>query len=92
MTRQEPHPFDLFVDAIANAVVAKLKPILEQTQGVQPRLLTVAQTALLLSRTEKAVRSLAASGAFPAVRADGRVMFDIHDLDRWIKQNKTEAE
>lgn len=76
------------VDAIASAVLARLKPALAESQGVRPRLLTVQQAALYLGRSDKAVRFLAAQGAFPSVRGDGRVQFDIQDLDRWIEQNK----
>lgn len=67
-------------------------PLLEITQGVRPRLLTVAQAAVYLGRTETAVRFLASSGAFPTVRGDGRVQFDVQDLDRWIELNKTVVE
>lgn len=34
--------------------------------------------------------ALKARGALPYVQADGRIMFDIQDLDRWIEQNKNQ--
>jgi excisionase family DNA binding protein len=59
-----------------------------QAYAVKPRLLTVAQAAVYIGRTEKSVYMLQANGAFPSVRADSRVMFDLHDLDKWIELNK----
>lgn len=82
----------MLVDAIATAVLAKLKPVMEAGVQVQPRLMTIAQAATYLGRTDWAVRKLVTAGAFPAVKADGRVMLDVRDLDRWIEQNKTETE
>ena len=57
-------------------------------QGSQPRLLTVAQAAIYLGRTPKAMYTLKARGVLPTVRGDGRVMFDVRDLDKWIADNK----
>ena len=75
---------DLFIDRMVERVGARI----EAAQTSRPRLLTVRQAGLYLGRTESAVRKLAASGAFPTVRADNRVQFDARDLDRWIDQNK----
>ena len=83
-----PDPLSPLVEAIASAVLSKLKPALEQAQGLRPRLLTVEQAAQYLGRTAYSIRHLAAQGAFPCVRADGRVMFDVKDLDSWIDCNK----
>lgn len=80
---------DLLVDAIATAVIEKLKPILEAGGRVQPRLLTVEQAATYVGRTPNAVRILLTKEAFPAVKSDGRVMLDVRDIDRWIEQGKT---
>jgi hypothetical protein len=46
------------------------------------------QAALYLGRTEKAVYALKARAMLPCVQTDGRIMFDIQDLDCWIEQNK----
>jgi hypothetical protein len=76
------------MQAIADAVVAQLQPLLVN-RGIQPRLLSVKQAALYLGRTEKATYNLAATGGLPTVRADARLMFDVQDLDRWIDANKS---
>ena len=57
---------------------------------MRPRLLNIKQTALYLGRTEGSVRSLYKSGALPFVKADARVLFDLHDLDRWIENHKAD--
>ena len=78
-----------FVDAIADAVLERLRPALDV--HVKPRLLSINQAAIYLGRTPSAIRSLIDSGQFPSVRADARIMLDIHDLDIWIDHNKTET-
>lgn len=83
-----PDPVAPLVEAIAVRVAELLAPRLSHAYTVKPRLLTVAQTAVYLSRSEKSIRHLAASEALCSVRADDRVMFDIRDLDRWIELNK----
>lgn len=76
-----------FVDAIAAVVLEEMKPLLS-VLSVKPRLLTVEQAGIYVGRTPNAVRILLSRGAFPAVKADGRTMLDVQDLDRWIDQNK----
>ena len=78
---------DKIADAIAEAVAAKLRLLLEQ-RTVQPRLLNVVQAAVYLGRSEKAIRHLVVTSSLPSVRSDGRVMLDRLDLDRWIDANK----
>lgn len=75
------------VQSIADAVIARLRPLLQQ-RAVQPRLLTVAQAAVYLGRTEKAIRHLVASGSLPSVRSDLWIMMDVQDMDAWIRANK----
>jgi excisionase family DNA binding protein len=74
--------------AIAVAVFAEIAPLLVANGKLKPRLLTVEQAAVYLGRTEKAVYNMKARGVFPAVQGDGRIMFDIQDLDQWIQNNK----
>ena len=86
-----PHPDPLapLVDAIAARVVEYLKPLLESGPlTIRPRLMTVKQAGVYLARTDKAVRNLILEDAFPVVRADNRIMLDIHDLDAWIDKHK----
>jgi hypothetical protein len=76
----QPNPFAPMVEAIADAVLARLR--------VKPRLFTIDQAAVYIGRTPKAVRCLADNGAFPMVRSDGRIMLDVRDLDSWIDNGK----
>lgn len=72
-------------------MVERLRPlVLSSQQGVKARLLTIEQAAIYLGRTVDGVRGMEKRGTLPSVRLDGRVMFDIKDLDRLIEQNKTE--
>ena len=83
-----PDPLSPLVDAIAARLAAILAPQLNQNEQVRPRLLTVEQAAVYLGRTERAIYALKSRGAFPSVQADGRIQFDVQDLDTWITQNK----
>lgn len=79
---------DPMVEAVAQRVAEKLKPMIEACQGVRPRLLTVAQAAEYFGRTVKATRHLISICSLLCVRSDNRVHLDIRDLDAWIEQNK----
>lgn len=64
-----------------------------QTDAVQsaplaPRLLSVADAARYLGRTEKSIRHLVQRRKLTSIRGDGRVMFDRCDLDAWIKHHR----
>jgi len=72
---------DSFVEGIATAVLARIKPSLDAAM-LRPRLLTVTQAGVYVGRTPNAVRVLLCRGAFPSVKTDGRVMVDVQDLDR----------
>lgn len=76
---------DLLAERLAQRVEARLS---EPTAGLSPRLLPVDQAASYLGRTEDSIRHLIACGKLPVVRADKRIFLDIHDLDRWIQDNK----
>jgi hypothetical protein len=82
----QPNPFGPMVEAIADAVLARLRPALDVQ--VKQRLFSIDQAAVYLGRTSKAVRCLIDTGAFPTVRTDGRIMLDVRDLDHWIDQGK----
>jgi hypothetical protein len=73
---------------IINGLAQLIADKISTTGIVKPRLLTVEQTAVYLGRTDNAVRSLMASGAVKAVKLDGRVQFDVRDLDVWIENSK----
>ena len=59
-----------------------------QSSAIMPRLLTVADAARYLGRTEKSIRHLVQRRKLASIRGDGRVMFDRTDLDAWIKRNR----
>lgn len=52
------------------------------------RLLSVREAAQYLGRTEKSIRHLVGRRKLRSIRADGRVMFDVSDLDAWININR----
>lgn len=78
-------PLRDIAQVVADAVNDRIN---RDTSSINPRLLTVAQAAVYLGRTEKAIRHLVATEAVPTVRSDGRVMLDVQDLDAWIRANK----
>jgi len=75
------------MDAIVDTVVERIVSRLE-THLVRPRLLSVAQTAVYLGRSDEGIRSLYKSGNLPFIKPDGRVQFDVRDLDKWIESHK----
>jgi excisionase family DNA binding protein len=56
--------------------------------AVRRRLLNVSQAAQYLGRTPKSIRHLVQRRKLRCIRADGRVMFDVSDLDAWIDMNR----
>jgi excisionase family DNA binding protein len=76
------------IDAVVACVLERLQPYLG-AMNTRPRLLTVQQAAAYLGRTPEAIYGMRKRGTIPVVQTDGRVFFDIQDLDRWIEQNKT---
>ena len=56
--------------------------------AVRSRLLDVAQAAQYLGGTPKSIRHLVQKRKLRCIRADGRVMFDLSDLDAWIDMNR----
>ena len=59
-----------------------------QNRVPQRRILSVRDAALYLGRTEKSVRHLVQKHKLRAIRADGRVMLDLFDLDAWIEMHR----
>ena len=77
----------LFIDSLVETVTERVQARLV-TEVTLPRLLSVAQAAIYLGRTEAAVRQLYSSGRLRAVKLDGRVQFDRKDLDAFIENSK----
>lgn len=61
-----------------------------QSDSVQPRLLTVKQSAAYLGVKPSLIRSLKYAHAIPFVQPHKHlVLFDKADLDAWVEKNKT---
>jgi excisionase family DNA binding protein len=59
---------------------------------VEQRLLTLAQAAVYLGMTERALRPAVQRRRVPFVRPNPRsIRFDIRKLDEWIEEISTEA-
>ena len=56
-----------------------------------PRLLTLNETAALLSVSVPAVRRLIAAGQLPHIRFNRRLLVDTKDLDRFIDRSRQAA-
>jgi excisionase family DNA binding protein len=52
-----------------------------------PRYLTVAECAVYLGRTPKAIYHLVADGSIPHMRLGRRVQFDRDRIDRWVDRH-----
>jgi excisionase family DNA binding protein len=74
------------LDALADAIAARVAAQLNKSE--EPRLMSVNEAAVYISRTPKALRHMIASGAMPAVREGSRVHLDRTDLDQWIEMRK----
>jgi len=85
-TNHNPGPLDALVDAIAEAVVAKLL-------AAQPeqRLMDIPAAAKYLGRSVHSVRHLIGQRVLPSVRRDDRVFLDRQDLDAWIEMHKSKG-
>ena len=74
------------LDALADAIAERVIEHMQAQTG--SRLFDVRAAAKYIGRSEQALRRLAAKGAVPAVRRDGRVFLDREDLDQWIEMGK----
>ena len=79
---------EAMLDAVATAVVDKLRAQGADTMTIQPRLMSVDQAAVYLGRTKPAIQHMIAEGLLKTVRSDRRVFLDKQDLDKWIDVNK----
>lgn len=59
-----------------------------QRISISQRLLSIREAAHYLGRTEKSLRHLVGRRKLRSVRADGRVMLDLSDLEAWINMNR----
>lgn len=65
--------------------------MVEMTDKIEPRLVTLVQAADILNRSLDSVRRMIYAGELPVVRADRRgskQWLDRQDLEEWIQKNK----
>jgi excisionase family DNA binding protein len=79
---------DAFSQIIQQAVVAGMRTALNISEATNRRLLSVEETALYLSLSEREIYNMGATRELLAVKHGRRTMFDLRDLDRWIELNK----
>lgn len=84
--------FDLLalLDALAERVAARIQTHTATRRS--PRLLTIDAAAEYLGRSRHSIDHMVRSGKLPSVRADRKIFLDRRDLDRWIEQNKVNAD
>lgn len=63
---------------------------MERKKPLTKRLYTLKEAAVYLGRKESGMRILMWNGQIPVVRGDGsrKCYFDIHDMDKFIEDNK----
>jgi hypothetical protein len=81
-------PSEAYLEDLAARVAAKVIAELKRAPVIQPRLLTVEQAAVVLGRSEKAVRHLLTSGHLKNASPDARVQVDTVDIDLLIANSK----
>ena len=77
------------VEQITASVLSSRAPEASNPRNIEPRLLTAAQAAEYIGRSEQAVRHLIFQWDIPVVRTGRCVRIDRKDLDRWIENLKT---
>ena len=56
---------------------------------LRPRLLALKEAAFYLGRTPWGMREIIWAGKIPIVRDGKKIFLDVHDLDKYVEQNKT---
>jgi excisionase family DNA binding protein len=79
---------DGFETMIGLVVESAVRKALSNGETATRRLLTVEETAVYLSLSERQIQNMISARSLPVVRQGRRVMVDIRDLDRWIEDNK----
>jgi excisionase family DNA binding protein len=57
-------------------------------EPIKPRLLSVKEASIYLSRSIPALRELIWKGEFPVIRTGRRIHIDTLDLEKWIQAHK----
>ncbi len=79
---------NLMSDLVREAVRGVMREEFQERPQVQPRLLDAKQAGRYIGRPEAMVRKLARAGKLPVSSSDTRLLFDRHDLDRFIEREK----
>jgi hypothetical protein len=79
---------DAISQVIRGAVAEAVREALNISEATNRRLLSIAETAVFLSLSEREVHNMISSRELVAVTHGRRKMLDIRDLDLWIERNK----
>jgi hypothetical protein len=58
------------------------------SEGIEPLLVKKAEAAKLLSMATSTLEKITARREIPIVKVDGRIYYDVLDLQRWIESKK----
>jgi excisionase family DNA binding protein len=87
---ERPTALDPLIEALAEAVAARILPKLaEAAPKTLRRLLTIQQAAVYLGRTPKAIQHMLSKGQLSFVRMSGRNMLDLKELEAVIENART---
>ena len=56
--------------------------------GIKKRIYNVEEAAEYLGRSVGAIREMIYAGKLPVIKDGRRTQLDIHDMDKWIEQNR----
>jgi excisionase family DNA binding protein len=75
---------------VAARIASRIIPQIREanTGRIYPRLLSVAQAAELLGRSQNSMRHLIDRHEIPVVRHGRSVRLDIADLEKWLERDK----
>ncbi len=79
---------DGFESMVVNAVEMAVRKALNTPEVATRRLLTIEETAIYLSLSERQIHNMISARILPVVRQGRRVMLDVRDVDTWIEKNK----
>jgi hypothetical protein len=81
-------PAEALVDQIAVAVSERVLADLRRAPVVRPLVANVPDAAVMLGRSEKAVRSLISTGHLHSLKIDGRVQIAVAEIEALVKNNR----
>ena len=66
----------------------KAQRISNPSQKLNKRLYSIPEASQYLGRTVWSIREMIYAGKIPYIRDGRRMLLDIHDMDRWIENNR----